>query len=136
MWNQIWLLGWEIFDYRLEKEIKQIKDYIWSIENKLANGEFANNAPENVVAKEKEKLHVRHSLVRMLLQPPYKFFKMYFLKQGFREGIPGLIIAILGMFYVFLKYAKLWELKLQNRKKSTGDDYLTSRFFKDSADDL
>ena len=65
-----------------------------------------------------------------------KFFKMYFLKQGFREGIPGLIIAILGMFYVFLKYAKLWELKLQNRKEVAEEDIQTSGFFKDSADDF
>jgi hypothetical protein len=47
---------------------------------------------------------------------------MYILKQGFREGVAGLIIAILGMFYVFLKYAKLWELRLNKRKKATEDD--------------
>jgi len=47
---------------------------------------------------------------------------MYILKQGFREGVAGLIIAILGMFYVFLKYAKLWELQIKNRKESTEDD--------------
>jgi len=90
----------------------------------------------DIASKEKQKRRIRYQLARMLIQPPYKFFKMYFLKQGFREGIPGLIIAILGMFYVFLKYAKLWELKLQNRKEVAEEDIQTSGFFKDSADDF
>jgi hypothetical protein len=34
---------------------------------------------------------------------------MYFLERGFLEGIPGFVIAVTGSFYVFLKYAKLWE---------------------------
>jgi glycosyltransferase involved in cell wall biosynthesis len=76
----------------------------------------------DITSREKQKSRVRHPLVRMLVQPPFKFFKMYILKQGFREGVAGLVIAILGMFYVFLKYAKLWELQIKNRKESTKDD--------------
>jgi glycosyltransferase involved in cell wall biosynthesis len=94
------------------------------------------NSFTDIASKEKHKRRIRFPLVRMLVHPPFKFFKMYVLKQGFREGIPGLIIAILGMFYVFLKYAKLWELKLQNRKKATEDAPRTSGFSKDSADDF
>jgi hypothetical protein len=47
----------------------------------------------------------------MLLHPPAKFAKMYLLRAGFRDGVPGLIVAVLGGYYVFLKYAKLWELR-------------------------
>ena len=72
----------------------------------------------DIASKEKHKIPVRHPLIRMLVQPPFKFFKMYFLKQGFREGIAGLIISMLGMFYVFLKYAKLWELRLYEKRES------------------
>jgi len=78
----------------------------------------------DIASTEKQKRSIQYPLLRMLIHPPYKFFKMYILKQGFREGIQGLIIAILGMFYVFLKYAKLWELQLQNRKKSNEDNVL------------
>jgi glycosyltransferase involved in cell wall biosynthesis len=78
----------------------------------------------DIASIEKQKSRIQYPLLRMLIHPPYKFFKMYIIKQGFREGIQGLIIAILGMFYVFLKYAKLWELQLQNRKKSKEDDVL------------
>lgn len=78
----------------------------------------------DIASIEKQKSRIQYPLLRMLIHPPCKFFKMYIIKQGFREGIQGLIIAILGMFYVFLKYAKLWELQLQNRKKSKEDDVL------------
>jgi glycosyltransferase involved in cell wall biosynthesis len=47
----------------------------------------------------------------MLVHPPLKFLKMYLLKGGFLEGLPGFVVAVLGAYYVFLKYAKLWELR-------------------------
>ena len=37
------------------------------------------------------------------------FFRTYFFKQGFRDGVPGLIIAMFTAYSVFLKYAKVWE---------------------------
>jgi len=42
------------------------------------------------------------------------FFRSYIVKQGFRDGIPGLIIAMFTGYGVFLKYAKVWE---QNNAK-------------------
>jgi hypothetical protein len=36
---------------------------------------------------------------------------MFLLKGGWREGVRGLLIASIGAFYVFAKYAKLWELQ-------------------------
>jgi len=39
------------------------------------------------------------------------FFRTFILKQGFRDGIPGLIISMFTAYSVFLKYAKLWEKK-------------------------
>ena len=39
------------------------------------------------------------------------FFRTYIIKQGFRDGMPGLIISIFTAYSVFLKYAKLWEKK-------------------------
>lgn len=41
------------------------------------------------------------------------FLRSYFVKQGFRDGVPGLIIAMFAGYSVFLKYAKVWE---QNNK--------------------
>ncbi len=39
------------------------------------------------------------------------FLKSYLLKQGFRDGTPGLIIAFMESFHAFLKYAKLYEFR-------------------------
>lgn len=35
------------------------------------------------------------------------FIKIYFLKQGFRDGINGFVVAFLSMVHVFVKYTKL-----------------------------
>jgi glycosyltransferase involved in cell wall biosynthesis len=48
-------------------------------------------------------------LVHLLFSPPFRFFKDYFLKLGFLDGIPGLIIAVSTAYYAFIKHAKLWE---------------------------
>jgi glycosyltransferase involved in cell wall biosynthesis len=37
------------------------------------------------------------------------FIRTFILKQGFRDGIQGLIIAMFTAYSVFLKYAKVWE---------------------------
>ena len=45
----------------------------------------------------------------LLLRPPARFLRAFVLKQGFRDGVPGLVIAGATAFHVFLKYAKEWE---------------------------
>jgi hypothetical protein len=52
----------------------------------------------------------RPSLLRLVLNPPFKFLRMYVLKGGFLEGTAGFILAAAGAWYVFLKEAHLWEL--------------------------
>ena len=64
-----------------------------------------------VGAAEYEKRGKRSGALDMIIRPPLAFLKKYILKQGFRDGLPGFIIAVSTAYYVFLKYAKLWELK-------------------------
>ncbi len=45
----------------------------------------------------------------ILVKPPANFVKMYLFKSGFRDGIQGLLLALLSSFHVLCKYAKLWE---------------------------
>lgn len=55
-------------------------------------------------------------LFNMIGRPLYRFFRDYLLKGGFRDGVPGLIIVVSTMYYVFMKYAKLWELEKNSEK--------------------
>ncbi len=52
---------------------------------------------------------VKNSRIRMIGNPIFRFIREYFLKRGFLDGMPGFIIAVNNSFYVFNKYAKLWE---------------------------
>jgi hypothetical protein len=46
---------------------------------------------------------------QLVSHPLFTFLKMYVARQGFRDGMPGLILALLYAYYSFVKYAKLWE---------------------------
>ncbi|MBN1571736.1 MAG: glycosyltransferase family 2 protein [Deltaproteobacteria bacterium] len=49
------------------------------------------------------------SISKLILNPLFRFFRDYFFRLGFLGGIPGLVIDVTNAYYVFLKYAKLWE---------------------------
>ena len=51
----------------------------------------------------------------LLLRPPIRFLKGYFLRMGFLDGMHGLVIAMLNSYGVFIKYAKLWEFNHKSR---------------------
>ena len=51
------------------------------------------------------------SFISMLFSPMAVFIKMYLLRQGFRDGIHGFVLAVFYSFYTFLKYAKALERK-------------------------
>lgn len=51
------------------------------------------------------------SLGRLVFNPIVRMIKFYIFKRGYREGMAGLIVAIMEGFYTFLKYAKVWELQ-------------------------
>ena len=74
----------------------------------------------DIAAEEKIRRRARFAFLRMLIQPPCSFFKSYVLKRGFREGVAGFIVAVMGMFYVFLKYAKLWERTAVRKDRDDG----------------
>jgi (heptosyl)LPS beta-1,4-glucosyltransferase len=42
---------------------------------------------------------------------PLAFLRNYILRRGFRDGHVGLIVSAMNAYYVFLKFAKLWELQ-------------------------
>ena len=53
----------------------------------------------------------RASLLQIAGHPPLAFLRNYIARGGIRDGLPGLIISALNAYYVFLKFAKLWEIE-------------------------
>ena len=53
----------------------------------------------------------RASLSKTIFSPAAMFARVYFFKQGFRDGRHGFVLATLYAYYTFLKYAKLWEMQ-------------------------
>jgi len=51
----------------------------------------------------------RTSAAAVFFKPPARFFSMYVLRGGFRDGGRGLILACLAAASVMAKYARLWE---------------------------
>lgn len=62
-----------------------------------------------IIAREKDTAGRRARVTDFVFRPPARFFRMYVLRGGFRDGVRGWILAGVGACYVFLKYAKLWE---------------------------
>jgi glycosyltransferase involved in cell wall biosynthesis len=44
------------------------------------------------------------------------FFYRYLYLRGYLDGLPGLIESVMQSYYVFINYAKLWELQQQKGK--------------------
>ena len=57
----------------------------------------------------------RAGLLRLAGHPPLAFLRNYLLKGGVRDGVPGLIVSAMNAYYVFLKFAKLAELRRRER---------------------
>jgi glycosyltransferase involved in cell wall biosynthesis len=55
------------------------------------------------------KVGKKFSLINLIFRPPVKFIETYFFKFGFLDGLAGFIISVNSAFYVFNKYAKMWE---------------------------
>jgi len=53
----------------------------------------------------------------LLLSPLVRFVKMYVFRLGFLDGLPGLVHISIGCMSSFMKYAKLIELRRQNKDR-------------------
>ena len=56
-------------------------------------------------------------LACMLLHPPFRFLRCYLLKRGFLDGVAGLVIASTVAYGTFIKYAKVWEKRIETRRR-------------------
>lgn len=66
-------------------------------------------------AKDMARAGKRFSAARLIMSPPFTFLRMYLLRQGFRDGLPGFILSSLYAHYTLLKYVRLWEERRSGR---------------------
>lgn len=55
---------------------------------------------------------------QLITHPWFTFLKMYVARSGWRDGMPGLILAGLYAYYTFIKYATFWEMTQNVEGKS------------------
>ena len=60
----------------------------------------------------------RASLFDLLFRPVFAFWKCYFLRAGFLDGVEGIVIAEAAAMHVFAKYVKLRELGEAARREA------------------
>jgi len=67
-----------------------------------------------------EARYPRLTSLKMMANPAWRFFNFYVLRGGFMEGTSGLYASMAAGFYVFLRYAKIYERKLKERRAIEG----------------
>ena len=60
----------------------------------------------------------RAGLFDLVAHPPAAFLRNYVLRRGFADGKAGFVISALNAQYVFLKFAKLWALRWEEKRQS------------------
>lgn len=103
------------------------------VPKKLLNGDLVHYSYKNIAqhfektifyakltAVSYNKMGKKFRLYKLLLSPFVGFFKDFFVKKAFLDGTAGLIAGFSSFFYVFLKYAFLWEIQknINNNNKN------------------
>jgi glycosyltransferase involved in cell wall biosynthesis len=64
----------------------------------------------------------RAGAIDLTLHPAAAFLRNYVLRRGFTDGVPGLVISAMNAYYVFLKFAKLKEMRIAKAGFLAGPD--------------
>ena len=67
----------------------------------------------------------RTHVLQLVLHPPLAFLRNYIAKGGLFLGAVGFVVSALNTYYVFLKFARLWEL--QQRDGDAADPSSTAQ---------
>lgn len=81
--------------------------------NKVLSGPLLHDSCETLskfIAKQNSYTDVqssgKSSAAKLILSPIVRFFKEYFFKLGFLDGLPGLVFATTNAYFAFIKHAK------------------------------
>jgi glycosyltransferase involved in cell wall biosynthesis len=62
----------------------------------------------------------RITVASMIAKGLTKFMEVYVLKRGALDGVHGLIAAVCGSYFAFLRYALVWEAKRNTQRDASG----------------
>ena len=62
----------------------------------------------------------KFSFLKLVFSPQWAFFKKLFIKGAWKDGFRGLVISATTFFYVFARYAILWDLENRERAGHCG----------------
>ena len=98
-------------EFKANKEIFKIKENIYH-HSYLTMEDYFNrfNRYTTEGAKDYYKKNKKVSVLDILINPIYKFLKMYIFRLGFLDGIEGFVIASTSSMYSMIKYFKLREM--------------------------
>lgn len=95
-------------------------------ERNIAGRAHKANHYSSLQVEDLERQRPRHVRLRMVCSPWVAFVRYYLLRGHWREGWAGFVAARVHAFYVFLKYAKLLEVR-KNRDSMAKDQGLGTR---------
>ena len=106
-------------DYLTEEKIGFIKEQI-NHYSYLTLEDYLNrfNRYTTLGAQEYYKRGKNTGIFSIIVNPIFKFIRMYVFRLGFLDGIEGLLLAILSSNYTMVKYYKLLEM---NRRDKNGN---------------
>jgi glycosyltransferase involved in cell wall biosynthesis len=90
----------------LHYSFNTVDDHIWQ-----------NNRLSSIAATSLYNAGYSSSWFKMIVNPGWAFLNGYLLRLGFLDGADGLTIAINTSHQVFLKYSKLYKMRMASKKK-------------------
>jgi glycosyltransferase involved in cell wall biosynthesis len=77
------------------------------------------NRYSTLAAAEMQAAGRQAGFVDLVLHPPAAFARNYLVRLGFTDGLAGFVISAMSAYYVFLKFAKLWDA---TRRQAANDE--------------
>src|SRR5207253_9984017 len=101
---------------QVKSKLRLKQDLLHWVFDSLSDQVITNDKYSTLGANNLAKNRKSFSLLKLIIKPWVKFIECYIIKQGFRDGLPGFIIAVGAAYSMFLRHAKLWELEMKKEK--------------------
>jgi glycosyltransferase involved in cell wall biosynthesis len=102
---------------RVEGEVRRLRGRLhhWNYRSLSEHVQTIDRFSARLAAAMREE-GLRFRVRDLLFRPLGRFLKGYLLRGGFRKGVPGFLVSASTAYYVFMKYAKLWELERRRER--------------------